>query len=276
VSVAPRMNRLFAADGRCFDVAVDHGFFGEPRFLTGIEDLDAALDVLIEAGPDAIQLSPGSARLLQARPGPKPALVLRTDIADVYGPTVDPDRRYFSELVPEAVEQALRLDAACVVVNLLWIEGQQHLHRECLRNIATLKARCEPAGMPLMVEPLAMTPGSAGYGVNGDAERIRAIVRQAVELGADIIKADPTDDLDDYPTVIEVADAIPVLVRGGGRASDDAVLRRTEAVMEAGAAGIVYGRNVIQHERPREMTRALMAIVHDGAAAEGALAMVGG
>ena len=276
MSVAARKHRLFAADGRCFDVAVDHGFFGEPRFLTGIEDLAAALDVLVEAAPDAIQLSPGSARVLQERAGPKPALVLRTDIADVYGPEVDPDRRYFSELVPQAVEQALRLDAACVVVNLLWIEGQQQLHRECLRNIAALKARCEPAGMPLMVEPLAMTPGSAGYGVNGNAERIRAIVRQAVELGADIIKADPTDDLGDYPSVIAVAGAVPVLVRGGGRASDDEVLRRTEAVMRAGAAGIVYGRNVIQHERPREMTRALMAIVHDGAPAERALAMVSG
>jgi fructose-bisphosphate aldolase, class I len=275
VTVA-RTNRLFAADGRCFDVAVDHGFFGEPRFLAGIEDLEAALDLLVEAGPDAIQLSPGSARLLQRRKGPKPALVLRTDVADVYGPAVDPKRSYFSELVPEAVEQALRLDAACVVVNLLWIEGQSELHRECLRNIATLKSRCEPAGMPLMVEPLAMKPGGAGYEVNGDAQRIRAIVRQGVELGADIIKADPTDDLDDYPGVIEVAGGVPVLVRGGGRASDEEVLRRTEAVMRAGAAGIVYGRNVIQHERPREMTRALMAIVHDDASADAALAMTGG
>jgi fructose-bisphosphate aldolase, class I len=67
-----------------------------------------------------------------------------------------------------------------------------------------------------------------------------------------------------------------VLVRGGGRAGDEEVMRRTQAVMEAGAAGIVYGRNVIQHDRPREMTRALMAIVHDGASAEQALAMVGG
>jgi DhnA family fructose-bisphosphate aldolase class Ia len=273
---AARINRLFAADARCFDVAVDHGFFGEPRFLTGIEDLEAALDVLVEAAPDAIQLSPGSARLLQRRKGRKPALVLRTDVADVYGPAVDPKRRYFSELVPEAVEQALRLDAACVVVNLLWIEGQSGLHRECLRNIAALKSRCEPAGMPLMVEPLAMQPGAGGYEVNGDAERIRAIVRQGVELGADIIKADPTDNLDDYPSVIEVAGGVPVLVRGGGRASDEEVMLRTEAVMRAGAAGIVYGRNVIQHERPREMTRALMAIVHDGASADAALAMTGG
>ena len=276
MSVEPRMRRLFAADGRCFDVAVDHGFFGEPRFLAGIENLAAALDVLVEAAPDAIQLSPGSAPLLQRRPGPKPALVLRTDVANVYGPTVDAEAGYFSELVPEAVEQALRLDAACVVVNLLWIEGREDLQRACVRNVAALKARCEPAGMPLMVEPLAMQPGSAGYGVNGDPERIRALVRQAVELGADIIKADPTDDLGDYPGVIEVAGGIPLLVRGGGRASDEEVLRRTEAVMRAGAAGIVYGRNVIQHERPPAMTRALMSVVHDGVGADAALASLGG
>ena len=276
MSVEPRLRRLFAADGRCFDVAVDHGFFGESRFLAGIEDLAGALDLLVEAAPDAIQLSPGSAPLLQRRPGPKPALVLRTDVANVYGPTVDPETRYFSELVPEAVEQAVRLDAACVVVNLLWIDGQEDLHRACVHNVAALKARCEPAGMPLMVEPLAMRPGSAGYGVDGDPERIRALVRQAAELGADVIKADPTDDLADYPGVIEVAGRVPLLVRGGGRASDEEVLRRTEMVIEAGAAGIVYGRNVIQHEHPSTMTRALMSVVHDGVSAESALASLGG
>ncbi len=276
MSIEPRMRRLFAADGRCFDVAVDHGFFGEPRFLAGIEDLTAALNVLVDAAPDAIQLSPGTAPLLQERPGPKPALVLRTDVANVYGPTVDAEVGYFSELVPEAVEQAVRLDAACVVVNLLWIDGREDLHRACVRNVGALKARCEPAGMPLMVEPLAMKPGSAGYGVNGDPERIRALVRQAVELGADVIKADPTDDLGDYPSVIEVAGRIPLLVRGGGRASDEEVLRRTESVMGAGAAGIVYGRNVIQHERPSAMTRALMSVVHDGVAADAALASLRG
>jgi class I fructose-bisphosphate aldolase len=276
MSAGPRMRRLFAADGRCFDVAVDHGFFGEPRFLAGIEDLTAALDVLVEAAPDALQLSPGSAPLMQERPGPKPALVLRTDVANVYGPMVDAEAGYFSELVPDAVDQALRLDAACVVVNLLWIDGREDLHRACVRNVGALRSACDPAGMPLMVEPLAMKPGSAGYGVNGDPERIRALVRQAVELGADVIKADPTDDLDDYPGVIEVAGRIPLLVRGGGRASDEEVLRRTEAVMQAGAAGIVYGRNVIQHERPSAMTRALMSVVHDGVGADAALASLGG
>jgi class I fructose-bisphosphate aldolase len=271
VSVAPRLNRLFGGDGRCFDVAVDHGFFGEPRFLAGIEDLAAALDTLVEAGPDAIQLSPGAARLLQQRPGPKPALVMRTDVANVYGPSVDEGARYFSRLVADAVESAVRLDAACVVVNLLWLPGRDELLRACIENVAALKARCEPAGMPLMVEPLAMRPGAEGYGVDGDPDRICALVRQAVELGAEVIKADPTDDLGDYGRVVEVAGAVPVLVRGGGRASDEEVMRRTEAVLRAGAAGIVYGRNVIQHEDPLGVTRSLMAVVHDGLPAEEAL-----
>jgi DhnA family fructose-bisphosphate aldolase class Ia len=130
--------------------------------------------------------------------------------------------------------------------------------------------------MPLMVEPLVMKAGESGYGVDGDAEKIVALVRQAVELGADVIKADPTDDLDDYPRVVEVAAGKPVLVRGGGRAPDEEILRRTHEVMRRGAAGIVYGRNVIQHERPAAMTRALMAIVHEGKSAEGALALLRG
>lgn len=60
-------------------------------------------------------------------------------------------------------------------------------------------------------------------------------------------------------------------MRGGGRASDDEVMRRTETVLRAGPAGIVYGRNVIQHDDPLGMTRALMAVVHDGLLADEAL-----
>jgi DhnA family fructose-bisphosphate aldolase class Ia len=64
--------------------------------------------------------------------------------------------------------------------------------------------------------------------------------------------------------VIEAAAPRPVLVRGGGRVSDEELLRRTREVMRVGAAGIVYGRNVVQHERPSEITGQLMEIVHGG------------
>jgi len=272
--VNARLNRLFAADGRCFDVAIDHGFFGEASFLAGIEDLERAVTTLVDARPDAIQLSPGQAPLLQRIRGPKPALVLRTDVANVYGREGVGREYLFSELLENIVDTALVLDAACVVVNMLLLPRQPELYHACIRNVSALRAACDAVAMPLMVEPLAMKPGESGYGVDGDAPTVVTLVRQAVELGADVIKADPTDDLDDYSRVLEVAGAVPVLVRGGGRAADDEILRRTEAVIRLGAAGIVYGRNVIQHERPAAMTRALMSVVHEGVSAEEALTLL--
>jgi DhnA family fructose-bisphosphate aldolase class Ia len=261
-----RLNRLFHPKSRrCFDVAIDHGFFNEYAFLAGIENLEGAIATLVAAGPDAIQLTVGQAPLLQALPGrEKPALVLRTDVANVYGTALP--RRLFSRMIHEPVEQALRLDAACVVVNLFAIPNEPELADQCIENILRIKPDCERYGMPLMIEPLVFRPNeqAGGYMVDGAVQKILPLVRQAVELGADIIKADPTDDATEYHKVIEIAGRIPVLVRGGGKAADAEILQRTEALMQQGAAGIVYGRNVIQHRNPVGMTRALLAIVHEG------------
>lgn len=276
MSVAPRLNRLLGPDGRCFDVAVDHGLFNEPSFLAGIEDMARAVRAVVDAGPDAVQLSPGQAPLLQDVPGPrKPALVLRTDVTNVYGKALP--RHPYVRLLDGALEQALRLDAACVVANLFLLPDQPALHEQCVDNVGRLRTACDRFGMPLMVEPIAMKGvAGGGLGVDGDAERIVALVRQAVELGADVIKADPTDDVGDFRRVVAVAAGRPVLVRGGGKASEADILARTHALMQTGARGIVYGRNVIQHPDPTAMTRAFMAIVHDGADAAAALAILRG
>ncbi|MBW7460892.1 aldolase, partial [Paenibacillus sepulcri] len=158
------------------------------------------------------------------------------------------------------------------------LPNQPELHHQCVRNIALLKTESEKYGMPLMVEPLVMLPNEqkGGYMVDGDIRRIMALVRQGVELGADVIKADPCDDVSQYHRVIEVASGVPVLVRGGGRASDEEIVGRTVELMNQGASGIVYGRNVIQHPNPAGMTNALMAIVHHGASAETALDLLKG
>ncbi len=271
-----RLNRLFGPSGRCLDVAVDHGMFDEPSFLPGIEDMGAAVRTLAAAAPDAIQLSAGMAPLLQAIPGrQRPALVLRTDVANVYGKALPRD--LWSRLAGDPVADGLRLDAACVVVNLLQLPDQPDLHGQCVKNIGKLRAECERWGMPLMVEPLVMKANSAagGYMVDGDFEKIRALVRQAAELGADVIKADPTDDLARYGEIVQAAGR-PVLVRGGGKVPEDEILRRTAQVLAQGASGIVYGRNIIQHPRPDHMTRALMALLHAKASPEEALRVLRG
>ena len=271
-----RLNRLFNPQtGRCFDVAIDHGFFNEASFLAGIENLPAAVATLVDAAPDAIQLTIGQAPHLQRLPvRPKPALVLRTDVANVYGSQLP--RTLFSRMIEEPVLQALRLDATCVVVNLFRIPEQPEVTDQCIQNILRLKPQCDHYGMPLMIEPLVFQSNAkaGGYMVDGDPQKIIPLVRQAVELGADIIKADPTDDVSIYHKVVETAGGIPVLVRGGGRVSDEVILQRTADLITQGARGIVYGRNIIQHPKPAAMTRALMAILHENASPAQALKLL--
>ncbi|MFZ4764930.1 MAG: class I fructose-bisphosphate aldolase [Roseimicrobium sp.] len=272
-----RLKRLFnAKSGRCFDVAVDHGFFNQPGFLQGIESMPKVIQTLVDAAPDAIQLTVGQARHLQSIPGrQKPSLVLRTDVANIYGKELPQSR--FSLVLEDCMLQAVRLDAACVCVNLFQIPGAPEVHEQCVANILRLKPEADYYGMPMMVEPLVFQPNekAGGYMVDGDVVKIMHLVRQAVELGADIIKADPTDDVTLYHQVVETAGGIPVLVRGGGRVSDREILERTQGLLQQGAHGIVYGRNIIQHPNPKGITRALMAMVHDGAGVEDALGLLG-
>lgn len=272
----PRLARLFdPTSSRCLDVAIDHGFFGEHPYLQGIEDMPATVRTLVEAAPDAIQLTPGQAPLLQSIPGKgKPALVLRVDVANAYGNPLD--EHLFSLHFPDAVAQAVRLDAACVVANLLHLPSRPDVREQCIRSIMALRESCTAMGMPLMIEPLVMQDNATagGYMVDGDTAKIVALVRQARELGADLIKADPTDEVADYHRVVEAA-VVPVLVRGGGRVSDEELIARTAGLLEQGAAGIVYGRNIVQHRDPAAITRALMALLHEGASVADAIAIAG-
>lgn len=269
ISTKARMNRLFNQGG-CLDVAVDHGVCNEPSFLVGLEDMPRVVDMLVKARPDAIQMTYGQADLLQSRPErDKPALVMRLDMGNPYNSVRH--RVMWCELqnYEEPLIGALEMDAACVVVNLFMLPDEPDLFRQCVRNIARVRADCHRYGMPLMIEPLVMLPNDVrgGYQVDGNAEKIVTLVRVAAEMGADIIKADPTENPEDFHRVVEAA-RVPVLVRGGGKEDLKTVLERSAVLMRQGAKGMVYGRNVYQHPNPSSVVRALMAIVHDGVGGE--------
>jgi class I fructose-bisphosphate aldolase len=265
-----RLNRLFNPSGKCLDVAIDHGVFNELSFLNGLEDMEQIVKMLVEAGPDVIQMNYGQADLLQCLPGKtKPALLMRVDVGNPYNPMTH--RTMYNVLTnpEEPILMALRMDAAAVVCNLLLLPDEPDLHRMTVQNAARLRNECEKYAMPLMIEPLVMKRDQ-GYSVDGNKNLIVPLVRQARELGADIIKADPTDHADDYHEVVQAA-RCPVLVRGGGKADLQEVFQRSHAFLQQGASGLVYGRNVYQHPNPNKLVKALMAMIHGQASVEAAL-----
>ncbi|PSL17829.1 class I fructose-bisphosphate aldolase [Shimia abyssi] len=269
VSTKARMNRMFT-NGGCLDVAIDHGVCNEPSFMVGLEDMPGVMDTLIRAKPDAIQCAYGQADLLQNRPEKdKPALVMRIDMGNPYN---DQRHRIMWSMLQNADEPiigALEMDAAAVVVNLFMLPDEPELFRQCVDNISRVREACRKYGMPLMIEPLVMLPNDVrgGYQVDGNAEKIVTLTRLASEMGADIIKADPTENPEDFHRVVEAA-RVPVLVRGGGKEDLKTVLMKSAAMIAQGAKGMVYGRNIYQHNNPKAVVAALMAMIHNNADGE--------
>ncbi|KGT94602.1 aldolase [Erwinia typographi] len=267
-----RLNRLFN-QGKCLDVAIDHGIANEPDFLIGLEDIASVMQSLVTAQPDAIQVNYGQADLLQQLPQrQKPALVLRTDVGNAYNAARHREMWAVLHNPDDPILAALQMDAAAVVVNLYLIPDEPGIFRQCVENIGRLRHACERYAMPLMIEPLVMAPAGQGaaYGSLGDVEKMVPLVRLARELGADIIKVDPTDRVEEFHRVVEAA-RCPTLVRGGGKGELAGVLNKSAALMAQGASGMVYGRNVYQHDNPARVVAALMAIIHQGVSGQEAL-----
>jgi fructose-bisphosphate aldolase, class I len=270
-----RMNRMFRPTGKCLDVAIDHGVFNEYSFLDGLADMEKVVQDLVAAGPDAIQMNFGQSDLLQNVPGKtKPAFVMRTDAGNPYNPQAHRVMFNIPAYDEDPVLPAVRMDAACVVVNLLLVPNEPDLHRQTIHNISRIRGYCDKYAMPLMIEPLVMKSNDAagGYQVDGNKKLIVPLVRQARELGADIIKADPVDNVEDYHEVVEAA-RCPLLVRGGGKAPVEKVFRDAHAFLQQGAHGLVYGRNIYQHPNPAKIVKAFLGMIHEGITAEEALAI---
>jgi class I fructose-bisphosphate aldolase len=277
-----RLRRLLQPkSGRSFVVALDHGFFAVPGDLGAIEDLAAVLDAVTAVGPDGVLMSAGQAHLLAevatAGGRPAPALTVRGDVTNLY---LSPDHAE-SDLVDEAGVRAVRLDAVALLVNLLDADDDPAVRQACLRNVFAAKAQCEHLGLALMVEPIPFERRDSGLGgAQGarqyhdvaDEERLVPLVRQAVEAGADIVKAGILPDEAAMRRAIRVCGGVPYLARGGSKGDDREVLGLTRHLLDCGAAGVVFGRNIFQHERPVAMAAALKALIHDDASVDTAVA----
>ena len=263
-----------ATSGRCINIAMDLGIVGARSFSQGIENLPEAFATIVGAGPDVIQVNPGGFRTLKdAGLADSITVALRLDVTNVYeARTVS---KAWNTANANTLEDANHPSVGAVVLNLLELDANAALQEQCIRNIQEIGALARQRGISLMVEPLVMKTNPEGGSASvSDPEHIATLVRQAVELGADIIKVDPVDPMQRFGEVVEIATPIPVLVRGGGKVTTRELLERTKTAIEVGARGVVYGRNVVQHQDPASLISALIAIVHNDASVDEALQLV--
>lgn len=267
-----RLGRVLDAEThKSVAVAFDHGLSSGP--ISGCIKPREMMAKLVEGGADAILVSPGVARLCADFFVGKsaPALILRLDWTNMFRPE---DRLGYKEgrtSAIGAVEDAARFGADAVLTFMfVGYEDPEVEAREIEKNALIARA-CETAGIPHIIEPMAR--GRLASSRRFDAELIRMHVRNAFEIGADAIKTDYSGQRESFESVVEGC-PVPILIAGGPKAETvEASMEMVEGAMHAGAAGVLFGRNIFQAQDPVRMLRAIRAIVHDGLGAVAAIKM---
>lgn len=248
-----RMSRLIQADGRCFFLPIDHGYFQGPT--RRLEKPGETIKPLIRYA-DGLFVTRGVLRSC-IDPRKSPPVILR-----ISGGTSIIGDDLSHEGITTSVQEAVRLNVAAVGMSIFI--GSRYEH-ESLMNLGRLVDECENYGIPVM----AVT--AVGKELEKREARYLALAcRIAAELGARVVK---TYWCEDFEKVTEGC-PVPIVMAGGPKCDTEReVFEFVSDGMQKGAIGLNLGRNVWQHEHPVAMMKALRAIVHKNASVREAEAL---
>ena len=266
-----RLRRL-RPRGRSVIVAIDHGMIaGVP---SGLEHPIEVVKACAGSGADGVLVTPGMLEQV-ADELDRLAVLLRIDGAvSPLGPG-GPMR-----LICD-VSAAVRLGVDAVVVNATL--GAPYESEE-LEKVGRVASEGRRWGLPLVAEMLSQRMLANHLDFRGDGrdelpadidQDVATACRIGVELGADAVKTRYCGDIEKFRRIV-ASTGRPVLVAGGPlrQAGLMATLQAVDEVLEAGAAGVIFGRSVWQHPDPAEALRAICAIAHDDATVEEAMEFV--
>lgn len=230
-------------------VALDHGLGGVPR---GLEAAPGRVRELLDYRPDGVIVTVGMMRALGdeiLERGIQPIAAIDAAIGE--------DGRVVGRAEVASIEQCVQLGCVCVkiVFQLGW-RGETFCDE--ITRIARAVTVAHEVGIPIMIEP-AMIGGDPDGWTGAETARIMDGCRISSELGADMLKI-PMLDLEHTRDVVEMS-WCPVTVMGGDAKSQPAFLAEVEACLEAGARGIVAGRNVWQEGHEQEVITALRQLL---------------
>lgn len=239
-----RMARITKPDGKCFFLAMDHGYFlGPTRSLEKPGEMVTPLLPYV----DALFVTRGVLRA-SIDPAISTPIILR-----VSGGTSVVGSDLANESVTVSIDEVIRLNAAAVGLSVFVGSDYEH---QTLTNLSNLINSCEPYGIPVM----AVT--AVGKELEKrDARYLALSCRIAAELGSTAVK---TYWCEDFHKVTESC-PVPVVIAGGPKC--DTILEVYDFVydgMQRGAIGVNLGRNVWQDKHPVAAARGLQALIHEG------------
>lgn len=239
-----RMSKLFQADGKCFYLPIDHGYFlGPTRSLEKPGETIAPLTPYA----DALFVTRGVLRACVNPVGSLP-IILRVS----GGSSVLKDLS--NEEITTSIEEILRLNVSAVGVSVF--VGSEY-EKQTLMNLSKLVNECSTYGIPVM----AVTAVGKEL-AKRDARFLSLAARIFAELGADVVK---TYWCEDFEKVVEGC-PVPVVIAGGPKVdTEKQVFDFVYDGMQRGASGLNLGRNVWQNPNPVAVMRGLEAIIHKGA-----------
>jgi len=250
-----RLARLFSEGKNALIVAVDHGLYFGP--LSGMIDLPSVIKKV--TGADAILMAPGMPAHCQevfSKRG-APACIIRLNWGSNYAAMWNYKHSYSVPML--TVADAVVQGADLVIGSLSLKNPDEAEDAQNVEVFADCVAQKRALGIPLIGE--VYPTGGDDFKPEDLQDEIFIGCRIIAELGADLVKTFYTGK---RFSEITAATPVPVLALGAKKLPKEIdTLRLAADSIEAGARGIVYGRNVIQSKDPARLLDALKEVVKE-------------
>lgn len=259
-----RLHRMLfqhgARNGTALLLPYDHGLEHGPRdFMANPASADPryVIDLAVAGNFNGVVLQIGQARKCYGLFAGQIPLVVKLN-----GKTeIPPDDEPLSPL-NATVEEAVAIGADAVGYTLYVGSPRQDEDFAALR---TVRQESEKYGMPLIIWAYPRGSAIARVGGRNSFYAVDYAARVAAELGADVVKVNwPSAHRslqvpEEYHVDLAVADQLAAIVRSAGRAlvllsggdiaEGDLLLDRAAVALDAGAAGLIFGRNFLKRDR---------------------------
>lgn len=244
-----RIERIIDRESRkTIIIPMDHGM--SVGTIKGLESLAEMIDKVAMGGANAVLEHSGMVGAGHRKYGKDIGLIIHLSAATNLAP--DPNRK----VLVCSVERALKMGADGVSIH---INIGAHDEPEMLQDAHKVVEASREWGVPLLA---MMYPRGKKIKDEHDPEVVNIAVRVGAELGADIVKSNYTGDIDSFKEIVKGVH-VPVIIAGGPKMDTiPELLQVAYDSIQAGGAGVAFGRNVFQYENPTKLVSALAKIVH--------------